>query len=103
MNRPGWLCGILLSFLMPFIALSQQTGDQPLAQKSPADRVDGPPIVSAKAWVVADGKTGKMLWGFKETEALAMASTTKIMTARLVLQLARDSAKELDEVIVVSE
>ena len=103
MNRRIRLCSILLSFLIPSIAWSQQTTEQPLAQKSPAERLDGPPIVSAKAWVVADGKMGNVLWGFKETEALAMASTTKIMTARLVLQLARSDAKALDEVIVVSE
>jgi serine-type D-Ala-D-Ala carboxypeptidase (penicillin-binding protein 5/6) len=68
-----------------------------------AEPLDGPPVVSAKAWVVADGKTGKVLWGSNEAEARPMASTSKIMTAWIVLRLAADDAKVLDEVVTYSE
>jgi serine-type D-Ala-D-Ala carboxypeptidase (penicillin-binding protein 5/6) len=74
----------------------------PHLPKTPADRPDGPPVVSAKAWAIADGKSGKVLWGSAEAEPLPMASTTKIMTARLVLKLAAEDPKVLDETITFS-
>ena len=44
-------------------AAAQPAGDKKAPpSKAPADRLDGPPFVSAKAWAVADGKTGKVLW-----------------------------------------
>lgn len=46
------------------------------------------PLVGAQGAVLIDGKTGRMLWGKNAEEPLAMASTTKIMTAILVLELA---------------
>jgi serine-type D-Ala-D-Ala carboxypeptidase (penicillin-binding protein 5/6) len=75
----------------------------PLPERQPADRPDGPPVVSAKGWAIADGKTGQVLWGSAEKEPLAIASTTKIMTARLVLKLAAADPKVLDETVTFSE
>lgn len=82
---------------------AQDTAQKPLPKKQPAETIEGPPIVTAKAWGIADGKTGKLLWGSHQTDARQMASTTKIMTAWLVLQLAKDNPKLLDETITVSE
>jgi serine-type D-Ala-D-Ala carboxypeptidase (penicillin-binding protein 5/6) len=62
-----------------------------------------PPTVTAKAWAVTDGTTGKVLWGSHEAEARPMASTTKIMTAWIVLRMAESDPKALDEVVTVSE
>jgi serine-type D-Ala-D-Ala carboxypeptidase (penicillin-binding protein 5/6) len=91
------------AFLLLLATAAPSTAQDPLPPRAPADRSDGPPVVSAKAWVVADGQTGKMLWGFKESEPLPMASTTKIMTARIVLRLAAADGKVLDEVVTYSE
>src|SRR5262245_19576001 len=77
--------------------------EQPLPARRPAEAVDGPPIVSARAWAIADGRTGRRLFGGNDAAALPMASTTKIMTALLVLRLAADNAKVLDETITVSD
>jgi D-alanyl-D-alanine carboxypeptidase (penicillin-binding protein 5/6) len=74
---------------------------QPKAK--PRERLEGPPVVSAKAWVVVDAKTGKKVAGANEAEARPMASTSKIMTAWVVLRLAADDAKVLDEVATFSE
>jgi serine-type D-Ala-D-Ala carboxypeptidase (penicillin-binding protein 5/6) len=71
--------------------------------KSPPDRLDGPPIVSAKAWAVADGATGKFLWGDHETEARPIASTTKIMTAFIALRLSESDPKVLNQFVRFSE
>jgi D-alanyl-D-alanine carboxypeptidase (penicillin-binding protein 5/6) len=62
-----------------------------------------PDGIAAKAWAIVDGKTGKPLWGFHETEARPIASTTKIMTAWIILQRADKNPKWLDEEIRFSE
>jgi D-alanyl-D-alanine carboxypeptidase (penicillin-binding protein 5/6) len=84
-------------------AHAQPPAEKPLPPRAPAEALDGPPVVTAKAWAVADGKTGKVLWGSKEKDALPIASTTKIMTAHVVLTLAADDPKVLDEVLTFSE
>src|SRR3954471_18074086 len=93
MTRP-----IVFLLLVPAWAIAQ---DPPA--KAPADRLDGPPFVTAKSWAVADGKTGKLVAGAHEADRRPMASTTKIMTAWLVLRLAADDPKGLDEVVTFSD
>lgn len=71
--------------------------------KAPPERLDGPPLVTAKAWIVTDAKTGKVIAGGNAAVARPMASTSKIMTARIVLQLAAADPKVLDEVVTYSD
>lgn len=71
--------------------------------RQPADSLDGPPLVTAKAWVIGDGKTGRRLWGQEDEAPRAIASTTKIMTAWLVLELSDKDQATLDEVVTFSE
>jgi D-alanyl-D-alanine carboxypeptidase (penicillin-binding protein 5/6) len=77
--------------------------EAPLPAKQAADALDGPPIVSARAWAITDGASGRLLWGAHESAEYAMASTTKVMTAHVVLRLAVETPATLDEMIVVSE
>ena len=86
-------------FLFPSSLLAQAV-DKP---KQQPDALDGPPFVTCKAWAVADGKTGLVLRGLNEAEARPMASTTKIMTAWIVFQLAAKEPKVLDEIMTMSE
>lgn len=85
------------------LAPAQAPVEKPLSPKAPAEQLGAPPVVSAKVWAVADGKTGKVLWGSKEREPVPIASTTKIMTAHVVLTLAAADPKVLDEVLTFSE
>ncbi len=71
--------------------------------RQPPDRLDGPPPVSAKAWAIADGNTGQLLWGFNEDQPRKIASTTKIMCAWVVVQMAAADPKVLDEVVTFSK
>ncbi len=90
---------LLLAFLLttlPSLPAAAQS-------KAPADRPDGPPIVSAKAWAIADGATGMVLWGDHQSEPRAIASTTKIMTAYIALRLAETDPKVLEHVVTFSE
>ncbi len=64
-----------------------QVADAQVLQKKPADSLDGPPFVTARTWVIADGKTGAILCGHDEAKTVDIASTTKIMTAFVVLRL----------------
>ena len=71
--------------------------------RKPADPIDGPPFTLAAAWAIADGKTGEVLAGQLENKPLEMASTTKMMTALVVVRLAAADSKVLDEVVTFSE
>jgi D-alanyl-D-alanine carboxypeptidase (penicillin-binding protein 5/6) len=62
-----------------------------------------PPAVTARAWAVADGKTGRLLWGFNADEPRKAASTTKMMCAFVILELAQREPAVLDEVVTFSE
>ncbi|MCL2215957.1 MAG: D-alanyl-D-alanine carboxypeptidase [Defluviitaleaceae bacterium] len=55
------------------------------------------PTVEARGAVLMDAETGRVLWGKNEHTPLAMASTTKIMTAVLVLESDR-----MEDVVTVS-
>jgi len=56
------------------------------------------PDVAAQGAALIDGKTGRLLWGQNAEAPMAMASTTKIMTAILVLENCG-----LDEIVTVSK
>ncbi len=71
--------------------------------KQAADDLDGAPFVTAKAWAIGDARTGKVLWGSNESEKLEMASVTKVMTAWLIVRLADQDEKVLDETVTFSK
>jgi D-alanyl-D-alanine carboxypeptidase (penicillin-binding protein 5/6) len=62
-----------------------------------------PPEVTAKSWVVAEGRTGEVLWGHGIDEPRKSASTTKMMCAYVVLLMAEKNPAVLDERIVFSK
>lgn len=102
MNRRRFLATSAITFLGLNKALAQAP-EQPLPALQPMERLDGPPLVSARAWAIADGSTGRFLWGGNESAELVMASTTKIMTAWIVLQAAAQNEAVLAETITISE
>lgn len=58
----------------------------------------GEPKVAAQGAALIDGKTGRLLWEKNGEEPFAMASTTKIMTAILVLENA-----DLEDTVIISK
>ena len=71
--------------------------------KQAADPIAGPPFTLSPAWAVLDGKTGAIVAGKAESASREPASTTKIMTALVVLRLASADPKVMDEVVRFSE
>jgi D-alanyl-D-alanine carboxypeptidase (penicillin-binding protein 5/6) len=70
--------------------------------KQPADPLDGPPFVTSRVWAIADGRTGAVLWGHREADPVEMASTTKIMTALVVVRLMAKDPAVRDESVTFS-
>jgi len=77
--------------------------DRARPRREAMPKLEGPPIVSARAWAIADGNTGEVLWEHEGGRRLPMASTTKMMTALLVARLAKLDASVLEETVLVSQ
>lgn len=71
--------------------------------EQPADDPAGPPAVTCKAWSIADAATGEILWQEQGDAQRDIASTTKIMTALLVMRYCHEHPEALEETIVFSE
>lgn len=56
------------------------------------------PVVGAQAAALIDGSTGRLLWGKNAEDSMVMASTTKIMTAIVVLENG-----DMEDVVTVSK
>ena len=80
---------IALTVIYPVNKVSGETNEQ--------KRIEDP-TVKALGAVLMDYKTGRVLWGKNEHIPLAMASTTKIMTAVLAIE-----SGKLDEICVASK
>ena len=70
--------------------------------RQPVESLHGPPAVTCKAWVVGDATSGEILYHERSEEPLDIASTTKIMTAWVVLKLVAAESAVIDEEILVS-
>src|SRR5690606_1292888 len=55
---------------------------------SAAENPAAPPAVTARSWAIADADSGKLLWSHLPDEPRKAASTTKMMAAYVVLELA---------------
>lgn len=73
-----------------------------LSRKPQADFED-PPAVTCRAWTILDRKTGEQVFSHKADSRLEAASTTKIMTAYLVIRYANDHPEILAQRIRFSK
>ncbi len=70
---------------------------------STADDPHGPPQVSCDSWLIMDRQNGELIASHKPDVRMHVASTTKIMTAYLVLKAAAKRPEVLSEVITFSK
>ena len=83
-------------FLLLILAVSLLTG--------PASAAEVPdPAIQAKAALLVDANTGRMVYGKNEHEELYPASLTKIMTALLTLEAVDSGQLSMDQPITVTE
>lgn len=73
------------------------------AAERPAEDLAAPPAVTAKSWLVADLDSGKEIAALLPDEPRKAASTTKMMCAFVVLELARKDAAVLEEWVTISK
>jgi D-alanyl-D-alanine carboxypeptidase (penicillin-binding protein 5/6) len=87
---------MLVLILVPVGAGWEQAGAQTTAPRRAAPE---PPVVEAQAWGLMDAESGLYLTGENADEQLPIASTTKIMTALVVLEegVNLDQEVEIDE------
>lgn len=64
--------------------------------------LDTPPPVTAQAWAIADAESGELLWHHDAFTRFKTASTTKTMSALVVLSLAKEDPGVLDELVTFS-
>ena len=70
--------------------------------QEPMDPLEGPPFVTCKAWIVVNAEDGTAVGGYEAESPFHIASTTKMMTAWLVTQLADQQPTVLDETLTMS-
>ena len=75
---------------------------EPLAELLPSE-ADGTPIVSCKAWALADARSGKILAGESQDVPLDIASTTKMMTALIIAKEIQNDPSLLEQSISFSK
>ena len=68
-----------------------------------ADELFGRPFVTCRGFAILDAATGELLFGDEAEKQREPASTTKIMTAWLVMRLAKTDPSVLNEVMTFSE
>jgi D-alanyl-D-alanine carboxypeptidase (penicillin-binding protein 5/6) len=66
------------------------------------ESLSGTPFVSCDGWIVMDAADGKVIGGLETDTRLDFASTTKMMTAWLVIRYAESHPEVLDEMLTMS-
>jgi D-alanyl-D-alanine carboxypeptidase (penicillin-binding protein 5/6) len=79
-----------------------QAVNQEVLPVAPPDPIAGPPFVTANAWAIGEARTGKILWHDHGEDRRDFASTTKTMTAWLILREAEKNPQILDDVLEFS-
>lgn len=76
---------------------------EPAGQTASAESLPQPPTVSAKQAILIDGKTGEVLFEKNADEKGYPASTTKIMTAMLTLEICEEVGADIKQKVVIPE
>ncbi len=80
------LVSLLAALLLIGTAPARGQGQGAQGAGGNAAKTPDPPQISATAWLLVDARDGSVLAGSKQTRTLPIASTTKLMTAYVVLE-----------------
>ena len=78
--------GVAIALLAPSVTLASGLDDPIVIAQPTSGDTPEPPHITAKAAVIVDMDTGTILYSRNADKQLEMASTTKIMTAILILE-----------------
>lgn len=95
MSRPLPIAHALLAGLLALLAAGARAAAVP--------QVPAPPAVGAKAYILADHDSGKVLASLRADERLDPASITKLMTAYAVFRAIKDKRIGLEDPVTISE
>lgn len=84
---------LLIMTVIPLAAVAEK----------PAEDLRSPPPVTAKSWLITDLESGREIAAHLPDEPRKAASTTKIMCAYVILELARENTAVLEEWITLSK
>ncbi|MEM7478920.1 MAG: serine hydrolase [Planctomycetota bacterium] len=82
---------------------SPEVVNREVLERAPALKLNAPPETTAKSWVIIDADNGQLLAHKEGNRTRDIASTTKLMTALLVFELAKAHPQVMEEVITFSE
>lgn len=88
--------------LGPLVAPSEPNTPAEPPARQPADELKGLPFVTAKAWCVGDVASRMVAHSHHLDERRDFASTTKLMTAYIILKQAESNPAVLDEIVTFS-
>ncbi len=88
--------------LGPLVAPSEPNTPAEPPARQPADELKGPPFVTAKAWCVGDVASRTIAHSHQLDDRRDFASTTKLMTAYIILKQAESNPAILDEIVTFS-
>lgn len=93
-------CLISINIVMADEEDNEQINENEIQQSiiESAAKASEDPIINAKSAIIYDRETKQIIWGKNEYQKRPMASTTKIMTAIIVLE-----NKKLDEEVIISK
>src|SRR5215472_17404907 len=94
MSRSPGFCGVLAVVSSMLIAAAVTSSAPALAHAAPATVRPPPRSIAARAAELANGTTGRQLWGRRQYSPRPIASITKVMTALVVVQ-ARNLGKRI--------
>lgn len=97
---------LLFSFLLPQVALAEPAEEEKTETVEEVPLVDsqGRPILADReAAILVDLNTGTILYDKDSDKQMYPASTTKIMTALLVLEAVESGSLSLDDIVTVTE
>jgi D-alanyl-D-alanine carboxypeptidase (penicillin-binding protein 5/6) len=79
------------------------TSAKELPPLQPLDGLTGLPFVSCRNWAVAEARSGKVIAESGVDAVVDVASTTKIMTAYVILEVVQKEPALLDQPVIFSE
>ena len=92
MKKIVFVIGLIAAFALGAMVFGYMA--EPAGKTTSAD-LGTPPQISAKQAILVDGKTGEVLFEKAADERGYPASTTKIMTALITLDLCRQELRDL--------